>query len=116
MLGDYMSGKALLTELNIEDSCFYKSRIEAIQLYSDPTEAGHFILGKCPYLERLNIKNVTWRFLSVQHDDDGMPLSQEMLIKMVLRHPTLRWIRSDLTAANIAMLMQTTATGSHLCE
>lgn len=30
----------------------------------------------------------------------------EMLIKMVRLHPTLRWLRSDLTEENVAMLKQ----------
>ena len=32
------------------------------------------------------------------------PFSQNMLIKLVRHHPTLRWLRSDLTDENIAML------------
>lgn len=33
-------------------------------------------------------------------------VSQEMLIKMVRCHCTLRWVRSDLSAENVAMLQQ----------
>ena len=36
----------------------------------------------------------------------SQPVRQEMLIKMVRLHPTLRWLRSDLTKENIAMLQQ----------
>lgn len=38
---------------------------------------------------------------------DAGPISQEILIKMMARlHPTLRWLRSDLTPDNVVMLHQ----------
>ena len=70
-------------------------------------EAGHlYLLYYCKNLERLsiNIKDATWY-------TDGNPtetfsISQEMIIKMVRNNRGLRWLRSDLTAENVAMLQQ----------
>jgi len=33
-------------------------------------------------------------------------IPQDMLMKMVRHHPTLRWLRSDLTPENVAILQQ----------
>ena len=38
--------------------------------------------------------------------EEGHVVSQAMLIKMVRNHPTLRWLRSDLTEENITMLQR----------
>lgn len=59
----------------------------------------------CSHLEHLSIKDLT---LAVSEEVEGVgePLPQELLINMVRRHPTLRWLRSDLMAENVAMLKQ----------
>ena len=54
-------------------------------------------------LERLSIKNVTW---GLHENDFGRPVSQGMLVKMVCHHPTLKWLRINLTEENIAMRRQ----------
>jgi hypothetical protein len=56
----------------------------------------------CNRLERLSVKNVTSRLL---HEEE-QPVSQAMIIKFVRHTPTLRWLRSDLTEENVAMLQQ----------
>lgn len=62
MIGEHLSGEAILAELNLDDSCFKMSRDEDSQLYSELAEVCHIILGGCPYLEHLSLKNVTWGF------------------------------------------------------
>jgi hypothetical protein len=57
----------------------------------------------CTRLERLRIMNTTWTSYG---SETTQPVAQEMLIKMVRQHPTLRWLRSDVTDENIAMLQQ----------
>jgi hypothetical protein len=37
---------------------------------------------------------------TLSYDDEARPESQDFLIKMVHRQPTLRWLRSDLTDEN----------------
>lgn len=57
----------------------------------------------CRRLKRLSMKNATWICQDMSAPE---PLAQGAIIKMVRRHPTLRWIRSDLTEENVAMLKQ----------
>jgi hypothetical protein len=52
-------------------------------------------------VQRLSIKNAS--FVDADYKE-SQPISQEMLVKMVRRHRKLRWLRSDLTPVNIAML------------
>jgi hypothetical protein len=97
--------RAHLTELCLDDARYAFCKEGEIQLSSDATNYHErYVFAKCAHLERLSIKNLTW---SASDDArDLRPLSQDMLIKMVRRHPALRWLRSDLTAANIAMLQR----------
>jgi hypothetical protein len=62
------------------------------------------LMQNCSGLERLSIKNATWCLQ--QNPAEVFPISQEMLIKMVRNHRTLRWLRSDLSAENVALLKQ----------
>ena len=97
------------TELCIDDS-----RLELNFLVDqDPCSLDeenllNLLFRRCRSLERLSIRNVTWAYpmCPTDIDDQAGPLSQEMLIKMVRRHPTLRWLRSDLSEENIAMLQR----------
>lgn len=57
----------------------------------------------CSSLERLSFNNATYICSDMAAPE---PIPQEMLIKMVRHHSNLRWLRSDLTAENIAMLKQ----------
>jgi len=57
-------------------------------------------------LERLSIKDATWSTSTSDQAPPAEPLPQEWLIKMVRHHPTLRWLRSDLSPENVAMLQR----------
>lgn len=63
-----------------------------------------YLMEDCERLERLSIKNATW---SLEYNAaERYPVSQRMLIKMVRNHPTLRWLRSDLSEENVVMLQR----------
>ena len=68
----------------------------------------NFILRHCTNLERLSIKRATWCTVDRDHHQETScgPLPQEMLMKMVRFHPTLRWLRSDLTQENVDIFKQ----------
>lgn len=68
----------------------------------DMADDRSYMFVRCINLERLSIKNATWDYPNGYYQ----PVSQDMLIKMVRNHPTLQWLRSDLTTANIAMLQR----------
>ncbi len=52
-----------------------------------------------PNLQRLDIQNVTHQGFYLA--GARKPFSQEQLIKLVRNHPTLRWLKSDLTDVNM---------------
>ena len=81
---------------------------EIAMSFTSPNHAdtNYHMLMYCSGLERLSIKNVSWSSRFGPMDDGIFPVTQEMIIKFVRRTPTLRWLRSDLTAENIAMLKQ----------
>lgn len=54
-----------------------------------------YLWQHCPCLEHLSMKHATYKCKK---------FSQAVLINLVRRHPTLRWLRSDLTEKNAAML------------
>ena len=64
-----------------------------------------YVMMCCTGLTRLSIKNATW-CPEGDNPTEIFPVSQEMLIKMVRNNPTLQWLRSDLSAENVAMLQQ----------
>jgi hypothetical protein len=79
----------------------------ALNSYSRDTREGFYnpyLLMHCRHLERLILKNVTWFVSGSDHELE--PLPQEIIIKMVRYHPTLRWLQSDLTEENVAILKQ----------
>ena len=100
-----------LTELILDGCCLvhhpYGRRIqEALAIMSTDTVGQNInILRRCKNLERLSIKGAT---LSISYSDHATnePIPQEMLMKMVRCHPALRWLRSDLTQENVAILQQ----------
>jgi hypothetical protein len=63
-----------------------------------------YLLRNGNALEQLSIKNVNWclKGSSLKR----FPISQGMLIKTVRSHSTLRWLLSDLSAKNVALLQQ----------
>lgn len=56
----------------------------------------------CKNLWYLSLKGAT---LAVS-ETEKVPLPQDMLVTMVRRHPTLQWLKSDLTPDNIRILQQ----------
>ena len=78
-----------------------------LNLYSRDVCRGEwnpYLLMCCKHLERLSLKDVTWHIDGTSLPRE--PIPQEMLMKMVRRHPTLRWLQSDLTPENVAILKQ----------
>jgi hypothetical protein len=65
-----------------------------------------YILRHLQHLERLSMKGATWSISYRGIAAAIEPIPQEMLMKMVRHHPTLRWLRSDLSEANVAILQQ----------
>ena len=105
----YLSGSCLprtLLELFVDGSCFLsarESRDATQRVYESPGTAS--LLGSCIHLERLSIKDATFccRFTPAEIK---FPVTQNMLIEMVRNLVSLKWLRSDLTPENIAMLQQ----------
>lgn len=61
-----------------------------------------YLFMNCHRLERLSIKGATYQY----GEEKVRSLPQRLLIQLVLHHPTLRWLRSDLTASNIRKLKE----------
>ena len=93
-----------LTELYLDDSRIVSPN-EAM-FNANMTDQVNYLWRHCPRLERLSMKNATYLPHSYPYQQDPQPLSQDMLIKLVRFHPTLRWLRCDLTNENIAMLKE----------
>ena len=96
----------MITELSVDSSTIvfdptlhHEEGIE--MLNEDLSNRGSYVWKSLSRLERLSMKNASYE----SHFHCGPHLfSQNMLIKLVRHHPTLRWLRSDLTDENIAML------------
>lgn len=91
--GDLLRTVTGLTHLNLDSS------VIGLHMFD---ENSSFLLMKRRRLEYLSIKDVT---IETETGEAVLP-SQEVMIDMVRRHPTLRWLRSDLTADNVEMLKQ----------
>jgi len=96
-----------ITELHIDDSqlCSTFGAHMTRRAYSDGSRR---MFRGLTNIVSLSIKNVTfceWR-LRERQSTRAFPITQKMIIKMVRLHPTLRWLRSDLTEASIAKLQQ----------
>lgn len=96
-----------LTELYLDNSqliSLIPGNVEVFSVNVDEDQENlYFLLKRCGSLERLSIKNASW---STRDGKEQGDVSQEMLIKMVRNHPALRWLRSDLTKENIAVLQR----------
>jgi len=94
-----------IMDLSVDSFATYFVQEEVEKFTAEPVEgeANKYLWMKCPRLERLSMMGATYK--EVGHWQTR-PISQEMLIKMVRHHPTLRWLRSDLTAENVAMLKE----------
>lgn len=95
-----------LTELFLDDGRFFADDNHMSALSGAAHDRNYiFMFRRCQSLTRLSIKNASCRIEDFQ-DIIFQPVPQEMLIKMVRLHPTLRWLRSDLTPENVTMLKQ----------
>lgn len=112
-----------LTELSLDGCCLFhlvkdplsrgvKSML--LDRYSNETPnanmiQNHFLFCHCRHLQRLSIKGAIWvvsTYINPFIRSQSEPIPQEMIIKMVRFHQTLRWLRSDLSEGNVAMLQQ----------
>ena len=90
--GEAFQGLTLLKEL-----C-----LDGFSLWNEPSL---YMFEHCPRVERLSIKGCTlYEYGGEEEVESELP--QEDLIDMVRNHPSLRWLRSDLSAENVAMLQQ----------
>jgi hypothetical protein len=106
MSGGAFSNVARITELHLDDTRFLRYDERSMRRFSsaEDDDEDFFLFRTCLHLERLSMKNA--RFTLLYDEDEIRPESQDFLVKMVRRHPTLRWLRSDLTDENVAMLKQ----------
>jgi len=121
--GDHFGASASLTELVI-DGCrlvfdlspipFDVTGLHRIALggFANELPAGAhdretnpYAFMQCQHLERLSMKNTTCS-ISYSSNAHMESMLQEIIMKMVRHHPTLRWLRSDLTPENVAILQQ----------
>jgi hypothetical protein len=84
-----------LRDLNMDGACF-------IWLWSEGRIGATLFSYRLLELERVSIKGATYKYAG----SDGEPLSipQPWLINFARRAASLRWLRSDLTPENVAML------------
>ena len=75
--------------------------LDGFSLWNEPSR---YLFERCPGIERLSIKDCAYDEFDVEEVETELP--QEDLIQMVRNHPSLRWLRSDLSAENVAMLQQ----------
>jgi hypothetical protein len=59
----------------------------------------------CKYLERVSVRNMKFPHSTV-NEDERFIFNQNALIKFVRNAPSLRWLQSDLSRENIAMLQE----------
>lgn len=94
--------------LSLDDCVFFLMDEDEVNEYSqdDKTtdEYNPYLFEDHRSLERLSIKNALYGIEDSETQNQQLP--QEMLVKMVRRHPTLHWLRSDLSAESVAMLKQ----------
>jgi hypothetical protein len=90
-----------LTEMYLDDSYF---GILTVNVFSIIVNPGRFhLFYENEQIERLSINNITWKRTPRSAVE---PVTQGMLVKMVRTLPKLRWLRSDLSAENVAMLQK----------
>jgi hypothetical protein len=111
---------ANLTELNLDGTRLNRrstGREESsfeTEVQTDDSDRNPYMWMHFKNLKRLSMKNTAWCTChydnfgptSGDSDEPPQPISQAMIIKLVRHHPSLRWLRSDLTQENIATLQQ----------
>lgn len=73
-------------------------------VYGNNPSPSCMLRAGCPIIERLSIKNASWVFSEEPELQETLP--QEVILKFVRSCPTLRWLCSDLTEDNVAMMKQ----------
>lgn len=98
-----IDGPNRVAHLNVDDCCGHELGYGyQFHLAMETGNLHSYCLFKSfPNLECLSLMNAQ----SKEYGSNmQQPVSQEFLIKVVRFHPTLRWLRSDLTDENIVML------------
>lgn len=91
-----------LTELCL-DGAQFDVAIEIVAGDDDDTadDWEPYLLSFCQHLERVSIQNCSW------NEWYGItPMSNEIVCKMVRHHEPLRWLRSDLSVEDVAILRE----------
>jgi hypothetical protein len=104
---DFM-GCSQITELHLDDSQLF-STLDAHMTRRAYSDGRRYMFRGLTNIVSLSIRNVTfceWWLRERHESTRAFPITQKMIIKMVRLHPTLRWLRSDLTEASIAKLQQ----------
>lgn len=102
-----------LRELYIENTCFlYVGTVDPFS--QEPIGEHCWLLRYCSAcLERLDIKGAVFYSFFMR----GLkPVPVEMIMKFVRNTPTLRWLRSDLSAANVALLKRERPDVTFVCK
>jgi hypothetical protein len=106
---DFMDVADSLTNLYLDGARFHcRARLYTYN-WEEKSSNGDMslhMLMYCNCLERLDIKSATWGTFLPEESHGPQPISQGAIIKLVRHMPTLRWLRSDLTAENVALLQQ----------
>lgn len=106
-----LSHDSNVRELTLDGSLFDCTDETLAESIVDPYSQD-FLMMRCHNLERLSIKNAKLSvrkylyYANTYSINCAVAIPQDALVKMIRRHPTLRWLRSDLSAENIAMLKQ----------
>lgn len=113
MNGWNYSESPALTDLNLDGCCLMSwSRFSVRELefarFTSWVFSTCFLMRHVLQLRRLSMKGATWSVFNKYGESafEPEPVPQDMLIKMVRNHSTFRWLRSDLSQENIAMLKQ----------
>jgi hypothetical protein len=97
-----------LRDLNIDGACLRSIGFEEYTRSTLEGEGNHAFLlrgANTPLaLERVSIKGAKYKRKGQQIEPEPISIPQQWLIKFARRAASLRWLRSDLTPENVAML------------
>jgi hypothetical protein len=92
-----------LRDLNMDGACFISLWSEGrIGADLERTYKDTLFSYRPLELERVSIKGATYKYAG--SDDEPLSIPQRRLIDFARRAASLRWLRSDLTPENVAML------------
>lgn len=97
-----------LAELYMDNCEFEVSGNDGLASVCGDPESSACLLTLCNRgsLRRVSIKSATWHHYADPHNGRGQVFRQEVLVNFVRKLSSLRWLRSDLTAATVAMLKE----------